>query len=150
MRIPISLLFLASLQGCSDSPRLTPEDHVRNTLVKMEEAAEQRSLAAFMQHVSENYLDNQGNTRDDVRRIIQFQYIANQKIYILSKVQSLEIEGDTARVKLSVAMAGTQSDLAGDTNRLRANTHHFSIVLQATADQENWLVTSALRERGWE
>lgn len=147
-----------ALFGCSEPELNSPEQAIKNTLQAIEEAAEQRTLAGFMQHISDDYQDRQGNRKADIRRIMQLHYIRNQKIHILSKVQSIAINGSTAKVKLSAAMAGREADLSGELlsgetrglGGLRANTHHFNIHLISDDQQQTWLVKKVAWKRGWE
>lgn len=158
MKLLCYCLLGMTLFSCSEPELGSPEQAIQNTLLAMEEAAEERTLSGFMQHISDDYQDRQGNRKKDIRRIIQIHYIRNQKIHILSKVQSLEINGSLAKVELSTAMAGREADLSGEflsgettgLSGLRANTHHFTIQLVSDDQQQTWLVKNVSWKRGWE
>ena len=142
-----------ALFSCSEAKLDSPDQAIKNTLQALEQAAEERTLSGFMQHISDDYQDRQGNGKKDIRRIIQIHYIRNQKIYIVSKVQSIVINGSTAIVELSAAMVGREADLPGETaglSGLRANTHHFNIQLISDDQQQTWLVKRVDWKRGWE
>ena len=151
-------LLAAALFGCSEPELNSPEQAIKNTLQALEEAAEERTLSGFMRYISDDYQDRQGNRKKDIRRIVQIHYIRNQKIHILSKVQSVEINGTLAKVELSAAMAGREADLPGELlsgatrglSGLRANTHHFTIQLVSDDQQQTWLVKKVSWKRGWE
>ena len=149
MKILLSLVLILVLANCTESTTNTPEDRVKATLVALEVAAEKRSLSDFMEHFSDDYHDHLGNTADRVRLLVQLQYMRNHTIHILSKIQSLTIEGDTALVEISAAMAAREADLDGEASGLRADTHHFSVVLSSPDDQQTWLIESASWDRGW-
>lgn len=147
------LLFIYSLlclllSACGQDTESSPEQQVRSVLSSIEEAAEARSLSGVMQHISESYRDHQEQSKDDLRRMVQFQFIRNQKINIFSRVQSLEIDGNRAIVELSAAMTGREIDLTNEQNRLRADLHSFSLVLNR--DDDAWLIGSASWSRGWD
>lgn len=142
------VLLISLLVACSGSDPTSPEQRVKAVLEEIEVAAEQRSLSGFMRHISDSYTDHLGQSKDDIRRLIQLHYIKNQNIHIFSTVQSLSIDEDTASVEINAAMAATEAEIKSEQGRLRANTHRFSIVLK-TVDQQNWQVQSVSWERGW-
>lgn len=138
----------ALLFACGSDP-LAPEQQVRNTLDAMQEAAEARSLSDFMTHISDDYSDHQGNDKAAIRRIVQLLFLRNQSINIFTRIQSLDINNDFAAVELSAAMAARGVDLTQESNRLKADTHRFSVVLQQTSGDADWLVQSVSWKRGW-
>ena len=150
MKILISLLLVISLSACSNSDLSTPEDRVRTVLQAIELAAEERSLSSLMDNISDGYSDHRGHSKDDIRRLVQLHYIRNQNIHILSTIQSLNIEGNTATVELSTIMAATEEGVLNNNKRLRANSHNFSIVLIEDVSEQIWLVESVSWQRGWE
>jgi hypothetical protein len=133
--------------ACSQQPTLSDEDKVRATLSAIEAATEQRSLSSMIEHVSSSYKDYNGNDYKKIKSIMQLQLIKNQSINIFSKIQELEIIGDTATVEMSLAMASRNVDLSSEANRLRADTHRFSILL--IREKQDWKVQSASWQRGW-
>jgi hypothetical protein len=140
---------LCFLSACGSSDPQSPEERVMHTLSLLEEAVERRSVSDFMQHVAEDYQDHQGHSKKDIRRLIQLQYVRNQNIHILSKINELNIQDDLATVELSAAMASSAAALGGDITRLKADTHQFSIVLRSLDNQQSWLIESVAWERGW-
>ena len=141
--ITLSLL----LSACGDDPT-SPEQQVRNTLNAMQEAAESRSMSDFMDHISDRYADHQGNDKAAIRRIMQLLFLRNQSINILTLVQSMDVQDNIAAVEISAAMAARGVDLTQETNRLKADAHHFSVVLQHVEDSK-WEVQSVSWKRGW-
>lgn len=141
--IVLSLL----LSSCGDDPS-SPGQQVRDTLKAMQVAAEERSMSDFMQHIADNYSDHQGNDKAAVRRIMQVLFLRNQSINIFTLIQSIEIQNDIAAVEVSAAMAARGVDLSEETNRLKADTHHFSVALIQTGSSE-WQVQSVSWKRGW-
>lgn len=142
------------LTGCSAPAELSPEEQVRATITALEEAAEERSSSAFMQHISPEYADLDGRSWDDIQRIVQVQYIRNQNIHLFVDIAQLEVSGDTASVELSVFMAARAADLAPNKlantlKSLRANSHHFSVVFAANASDGDWQVVSVAWRRNF-
>jgi hypothetical protein len=149
-RVLISLAAVLWLSACSSPPPESPEALVKKTLQELEEAAEARSLQAFMKHISPDYQDHRGDSWEDIQRLVQFQYIRNQNIHIYSNVTSLTIEGDMATAEVNVAMAARAADLQSQTSRLRADTHRFSVLLTPSESGDQWLVSSVSWQRGWQ
>ena len=141
-------LTILLISACSSSDPRSPEQQVRDTLTAIEEAAEARSMDGMLEHINEDYSDHQGQTIRDIKRLIQLQFIRNQSINIFTSIQSLEINDGLAAVELSAAMSSGTFDLSQESNRLRADTHHFSILLSQGDDK--WLVDSVSWERGWQ
>ncbi len=140
-------LLIVLVSGCSSDPDLSPEQQVRDTLAAIETGVEARSLSAIMEHVSENYQDHRGQTKKDVTRLMQLQIIRNQNINIFTRIKSIEINNGVASVELSSAMASRAVDLSIESNRLKADTAKFSLVL--TKEGNHWRVQSSSWQRGW-
>lgn len=143
-------LVLALLAACGSADPESPEYRVQHTLKLMEQAGEARSLSDFMQHVSDAYSDHKGLAKADIARIVQFQYLRNQRIHILSQVTDLMVIDDLATVEIATAMASKASDLEGDFNLVKAKTHRFSAVFRSPDQQQSWLLESVSWQRGWD
>ncbi len=147
IKYAILLIAALMLSSCSSDSELSEEDKVRATLAALEEAAEKRSLSEMTEHISDSYKDYEGNDLKRVKGLLQFQLIKNQNINIFSKIRELEVIGDTATAEVSVAMASRAIDLSSEANRLRADTHRFSLVLNL--ENEKWKIKSVSWQRGW-
>ncbi len=143
----LTLALTLFLAGCGAESELSEEDKVRATLTAIEVAAEARSLSGMIEHVSDSYRDFEGNDTQKIKALLQLQLIKNQSINIFSNIRELEVSADSATVELSVAMASRGSDLSIEENRLRADTHRFSILLKR--EKEQWKIRSASWQRGW-
>ena len=146
-KIIIVTLSLMVLGACSDDP-LSPEQQVRDTLSGMQEAAQARSMSDFMQHVADDYSDHKGNNKETIERLMQLLFVRNQSINIFTLIQSIEVQNEIAAVEISTAMASRGIDLSQETNRLKADTYHFSVVLREAGEGE-WLVQSVSWKNGW-
>lgn len=131
MRIQIiSLCLLVILSACSSDQTASPEQRLRAVLEQIEEAVEDRSVSRAMQHVSEDYADHQGLTKEDLARILQVHYIRNQSISLFTSVHSLELDAEIASLEMSVAMAGHGGEPTLLPNGLRADAVSISAVFQ--------------------
>ena len=147
-RLLITLLSCLILVACAGDPT-SPEQQVRNSLLAMEEAAQERSMSGFMEYISDDYSDLQGNDKDALKRLLQILFLRNQNINIFTLVRSIEINDESATVEISAAMASRDVDLSQETNRLKADTQRFSITLSPNKSNTAWLVQSANWQRGW-
>lgn len=146
INVILLLLTCLLLNGCADDEG-TPEQQVRKTLDAIELASEERSMSDLMDFVAEDYSDHQGNDKNAIRRVMQLLFLRNQSINIFSLVRSIDITNDVAAVELSAAMAARGVDLSLETNRLKADTHRFSILLKQT--EGDWLIQSVSWQQGW-
>lgn len=135
------------LQACGAVDDNRPEDQIRQVLALMEQSAQDRSTSGVMEHISDNYVDHLGNDKKQIRQLITFQVLRNQKISVFTLIRSIEVNGESAEVELSVASAGRESDLSNESQRLTADVYRMSLLMQR-ADSK-WQVASASWERGW-
>ena len=147
LRSALFVLAALLLAACSSEPDVSPEQQVRDTLEAIEIAVEARSLSGIMEHVSDDYQDHRGQTKKDVARLMQLQIIRNQNITIFTRIKSIDIHDGIAGVELSSAMASRAIDLSIESNRLKADTAKFSLVL--TKEGNQWQVQSGSWQRGW-
>lgn len=143
----LKLSLLCLLLAACGSDESSPEQQVRNTLAAIKLAAEERSMSDFMDHIADDYSDHKGNDKDAIRRIVQLLFLRNQSINIFTLVRSIDINDSIAAVEVSAAMASRGVDLTLETNRIKADTHQFSLVLQH--ENDDWLIQSVSWQRGW-
>ena len=147
-RISLMVVFFAFLvHGCG-SDLTSPEQQIRDALYAIELATEERSMSDFMNGIADDYSDHQGNDNKAIRRIIQLLFVRNQSINIFTIIHSIDISDNIAAVELSVAMASRDVDLEQESNRLKADTQRFSIVL--TQSNDTWLIQSGSWKDGWD
>lgn len=143
----VVLIFACLMLTACGGEDLSPEAQIKKAIEAMELAAEERSLSSFMEHVSEQYSDHEGNDRKAIAGYVQINFIRNQSINIFSSIESIDIEGANASVEVSTAMGSRGVDLSNEGNRLKANTMHFSVLFQL--EKKKWLVKSVSWRRGW-
>lgn len=135
------MLLAATIAACG-APT-TPEQEIRALIAAAEESAEARDASALKELVADDYLDPSGRNAADIRSYLHAWLVAHQSVRLLTRVDSIEIEGtEQARVAVTVGMLGREAaadsgwDLAGDVWR-------FDIRLAREGD--DWRVTRA----GW-
>jgi hypothetical protein len=119
----LALALCLSSAGCG--PSGTPEDEIRALVDAAETAAEAREASELRALIADDYADAHGRTAVDVRRLLQGYLIAHQSIRLITRIDSIELQGnELARVRVTVGMlgreadAGSDWDLAGDIHRL--------------------------------
>jgi hypothetical protein len=143
IRRPVHSLLIfagcAALAACGDTN--SPEQQVRDVIGQMEAAAEARDIGELMEHVSEDYRDENGLGPDEAARYVRGYFIANQSIHLLTRIEQIEfpIEGE-ARARVLVGMVGREADAAGKWD-LAADLHEFKIALRREDDE--WKVSFA-------
>ena len=136
-----TVLVLAAACGGADPP----EAQVREVVATAESAAEARDLSALMDLVSSSYSDDEGRTRDELRRYVHGYLIANQSIHLVTRIDSVDFPyRDMARVELTLGSLGREAAEAASLD-LAADVEHLAIEMQL--DDEEWKVTRARRIR---
>jgi hypothetical protein len=138
----LALAAVLLLAGCG--PTGTPEDEIRALVDAAELAAEERDAADLRDLVADDYRDPGGRTAGDIRGILQGYLIAHQSIRLITRIDSIELEGtELARLRVTVGMLGREAesdsnwDLAGDVYRFD---------LRLAREDDGWRVIRA----GWQ
>lgn len=134
------IFILVVFTACSENSD-SPEKQVKTVITSIEQGIEKRSLSQVTDHIDDNYLDHKGRTKQDIKRYLQLHILRNQNITILSRIKSFEFSENTASIELSAASAARGTDLSIDANRLKADTHNASIVLNNSSG--SWKIISA-------
>ena len=138
-KIIVAILLTCLLAGCADDQ--SAEELFRQTLAEMEEAAQQRDIDALMDHVSPDYQDSDGRTREDIRKIAQIHFLRNRKLHIYKHVTQLDMVDETfAEVVVLVAIAGQPIKSVDSLANLRAELMQFKFTFQF---DDRWLMQSA-------
>ena len=115
-----------------------PEAELRAWVAAAEEAAENKNRRALLDKISSNYADGRGNDRDGLGDMFRVYMLRQQSIAILTKIDSIEVMGDSAAdVALTVGMAGTSNRAFG----LNADAYRFELELEK--DDGDWLLIGA-------
>jgi len=138
------LLFLTACGGNSDNP----EQQVKKVITSIEQGIEEGSLSQVIDHIDDYYIDHNGWTKKDITRYLQLQILRNQNITLLSRIKSIEISQKTASVELAVASAARGTNLTLEENRLKADIHNISIVLNNSSGSWNIVSSSWDNNKG--
>ncbi len=146
--ILLSLLCYLFLSACSSDPD-DPKDQIKAVLKQIEVAAEDRSRRGISAYISEQYLDEKQQSKESIEKLLQFYLIKNQSINIFTTIQSIELQGpQRAEVQLTAAIAAKSVDLEKEANRLKADLHRFTLLLQDESSEGDWKIITAKWQQG--
>jgi len=142
-RLALVFVCVLCISACGSSD--SPEKQVRRAIDAMEKAAEAKVLGDLMDFVAEDFRDELGQDRNQLRQYLQGYFIANQSIHLLTRIDELELPNpDEALVRLTIGMVGREADAANAWN-LAADVQDFEITLRKADD--DWKVQYAKRGR---
>ncbi len=136
MRFLMSCFICALLAGCGGPPA-GQEEALHQWVADAEAAAEEKDRRGLLNMISENYADNRGNDYERVGQILRAYFLRQQKIVIVSKIDQIVINADTAaEINLTAGMAGTRESFGLDADAYRFN-------LELEYDDGQWLLIGA-------
>lgn len=125
---PLLAALLALVLATACAPRSSPEQQVRAAIAAAEAAAEARDLSDVMALVSEEYADDAGRDREQVRNFMRGWLVLNQSVNLLTRIESLEFPAERlARVRVRVGMLGRRG--AAEDWSLAAELHEIEAEL---------------------
>lgn len=140
-RLSLLLVCALILGGCGSAD--SPETQVRRAIDAMEKAAEARNVGDLMEFVADDFRDQYGQDRNQLRQYLMGYFIANQSIHLLTRIDELELPGpEEALVRMTIGMVGREADAANAWN-LAADVQDFEITLRREGD--DWKVLYAKR-----
>lgn len=124
--------------GCSSGD---PEAEIRALLTSAEQAAEARDTGFFRAVIGTAYRDSRGNDRDQAINMLRGLFVTNQRVEIVSRIDSVELQGaDAARAVLHAGMVGQRAG-AGMLGGLDADLYRFE--LEFVNDGGDWQIIGA-------
>jgi ketosteroid isomerase-like protein len=139
--LAIRLLAAASLcaaAACSRPP--AAEDEIRAMFAAAERAAEARDVGAVLALVSDEYADDSGRGRADLRNLLRGWFVLHPDVNLVTRVDSLEIESaEHALATLTVGMLGRRGE--AEDPSLAADLQTIDLALRR--DGGEWRVTRA-------
>ena len=128
---------LVILVGCGDPPS-EPEAELRAWVDAGIASVEGKERRAVVGMVSEAYVDNRGNERSDLDKLLRVYFHRMQNIKLLPKIEEITIYGDTAaQLVLTVGMAGTNDGILG----FSADAYRFELEVEKEGGE--WHLISA-------
>ena len=130
-KLILILLFSVTLSSCNSN--MSPEEEIKEYLTRVENHFEDRQATKLKKYISEEYLDDYGNTKSDVIRFAAGYILRRPTIYISSNIKEMIISenNNKARVKIDVAVSTTPLD-NNDIRLTQGEFHRFIITLERT------------------
>jgi hypothetical protein len=134
---------LAALGAACSTP--DPEAEIRALLAAAEQAAEARDTGFFRDLISAGYRDARGNDREQLVNLVRGLFIANQRVEIVSRIDTVELEGDdAARAVVHAGMLGQRAG-AALLSGVAADLYRFE--LELVNDGGEWQIIGATWDR---
>lgn len=135
-------LALLTLCGCGRAPE-TPEDQLRQLIQEAEAAVESRHLSDLTVLIDPAYTDAEGRNFYQLRGMIAGYFFRHPSIFVISRVDRIELTGDAAaKVLLYAGLAGSAQEAAGPLSGWRANLLRFELDFRRNAAGD-WRLHSA-------
>lgn len=116
------------LAGCGGP--VSPADEVRETLRRAQQSIEARNVSAVLDFVSDEYQDDRGRDKEQLRSALRGFFVLNPSIHLLARVQSVEFPADElAQARVTVGMLRSRADEGTDDLGLAADLHEFEFEL---------------------
>jgi len=133
------------LSGCATDD---PEAALRELVDSAEQAAEARDTGYFRDLIGASFVDNRGNDRGRVIDWLRAYFLANQRIEVVTRLQSIELRGsDAAEVVVLAGVLGRRQDqglLQGLDGRL------YRLELELVSSDGDWQIIGARWEQSFE
>jgi len=140
-QIATALLLAAGLMACGGGPD-DPEQQVRAMILEAEQAAEQGNTRRIMRHISDNYRDDDGRGKDDIRNYVRGYLLQQNNPQLSTRIRDIDIVTPVrARARLEVRLADSTAQRARALSRTGGN-----LALELTLDREaddQWRVVRA-------
>ncbi|BAZ95200.1 hypothetical protein TspCOW1_29530 [Thiohalobacter sp. COW1] len=135
---PLAALFLLlALSGCGEAPS-DPEAAIRELIAAAEQAAQDRDLDLFRDHIAADYSDSRGNDRAAVLNRLRLLFLRYRQPKLLTRIRDIRFPApDRAEVALWLGTA--------DTGRLAFDSRRLELSLRRTGG--DWQVLYAQWER---
>jgi len=139
-------LFPAIFIACTKD---TEEDKVKKVLTSIQQAAEEKKIAAVLVHVSRSYQDPQGNDYNGVKGMLAFYFFRHQKVAIYMPNIDVVVTGTAAKALFQAILTGRGAgESAGNIIPEALGAYNFEVHMKKEDGQ--WKVTSAKWERAGE
>ncbi len=102
----------------------------------MAQAVEQKDPAAFLAHVSDEYLDDGGRDRTAIRRMMLYHFLRNENISVYVTKTGIEVDGDRATVRINAGVTGSATWIP-------ERGQHYRIVSGWREENGKWRVLTA-------
>ena len=144
--VMVIVLLLALAPACSKE---TEEDKVKKVITGIQQAAEEKKIAAVLEHVSKSYQDPQGNDYNGVKGLLAFYFFRHQKVSVYMPNIDIVVNGPASKALFQAILTGRGAgESAGTIIPEALGAYNFEVLLKK--EDGAWKVTSAKWERAGE
>lgn len=119
---------------------VTEEDRVMAVFDTVEQGLEKKNPMKCLSVLSAHYSDSGGRNRGDVRNLLLIMARASKEIRVSFGKESLEIDGDTSKVRLAVSV---QIQWGDQKSSSLAQEGSNSVQVNLRKEDGKWMVTGA-------
>ena len=139
----VLLLLLPLISACTKE---TDEDKVKKVLTGVQQAAEEKKIAAVLDHLSKTYRDPQGNDYNAIKGLLAFYFFRHQKVSVYMPNIDIVVEGASAKALFQAILTGRGAEGGGGSILPEAlGAYNFEVLLKK--EDGDWKVTSAKWDR---
>ena len=129
----VLLAMLVLVAGCQ---RESAEQALRRDVAALQTAIESRDAAGMAKFLADDFIGNDGLDRNGARRLAALYLMRNARIGITMGPLDVQLQGDHATVRTTVALTGGSGGLLPDTGRIHAVTSGWR------QEDGNWRMSS--------
>lgn len=115
----VLLVVLALGAGCRHE---SAEQALRRDVAALQAAIESRDAGSVAEFLAADFIGNEGLDRDGARRLAAEYFMRNATIGITPGPLDIQLQGDHATVRTTVALTGGRGGLLPDTGRVHSMT----------------------------
>jgi hypothetical protein len=104
--LPVAILLLvciALLAGCAQEPA---EQRLRDTIEAMQASVVERRPGDFMDHVTDDFIGNEGLDRAALHNVLRAHLLRNAQIGVTRGPLDIQLQGERATVKFKLVTTG--------------------------------------------
>lgn len=108
-RLPIVLISVAlciAFIGPGCKKPLSEEDRIRAMITETADLAKEKDIKGVLEHVSEDYKDQEGRDRDALRGVLFIYFKGYEKVGVFVRDIQVTVEGDEAAAAVKVVLTG--------------------------------------------
>ena len=126
------VLLVALLAACSRTP---DEQRIRETIVAMQHATEQRRPRDFMAHVSDDFVGNEdpGLDKTALLNLLRAEVLRNDEVGVMLGPIAIDVQGDRATAHVTATLTGGKGGLLPEHGAV------YSITSSWKRDGRDWV-----------
>lgn len=102
----LTTIFISFVSACNKSP---PEEEIRENIKLAQTAIENKEASDVLIHVAQDFLGNDSVDRNELRRMLAFQFLQHQNINVILTSLDIELDAgysDRANMRANVLVTG--------------------------------------------